>query len=226
MDVIGAGFGRTGTASFKAALEHLGFGPCYHMFEVLSAPERMQDWQHAVDGSNVDWDRVFAGYRATVDWPGAAFWRRLVEHYPQAKVVLSVRDPHRWWESTYNTIYQFAARDTAPPEMPEADWQHFRKTLLPTIHEIIWDGTFGGRFEDEAHAIEVFERHNAEVQREVPADRLLVYEARDGWAPLCEFLGVDVPPEPYPHVNETGSLAATVQRVMSGEGMGLPRRRE
>lgn len=217
MEVIGAGFGRTGTASLKAALEQLGFDPCYHMFEVLAAPERMKDWQHAVEGGDVDWDSVFAGYRATVDWPGAAFWRSLVEYYPQAKVVLSVRDPHRWYASTYNTIYQLAIRETAPPEMDEAQWQQFRDALLPTIREMIWDGTFGARFEDEAHAIDVFERHNAEVRRAVPANRLLVYQAGDGWEPLCDFLGVDMPSEPYPQVNETGALAATVARVMSGE---------
>lgn len=215
MEVIGAGFGRTGTASLKAALERLGYDPCYHMFEVLGAPERMKDWQHALDGGDVDWDGVFAGYRATVDWPGAAFWRRLVEHYPQAKVVLSVRDPHRWYASTYNTIYQLAIRETPPPEMDEMQWRQFRDTLLPTIREMIWDGTFGGRFDDEAHAIDVFERHNAEVRECVPDDRLLVYRTGGGWGPLCDFLGVDVPSQPYPQVNETGSLAATVARVMS-----------
>lgn len=213
LDVIGAGFGRTGTASLKAALERLGFGPCYHMFEVLSAPERMSDWQRAVEG-DVDWDRVFAGYRSTVDWPGAAFWRELVEHYPKAKVVLSVRDPYRWYESTYETIYQFAAQPGPPPDGDAASWQQFRDRMLPTIREIIWDGTFGGRFEEKSHATAVFERHNAEIRDTVPADRLLVHHVAEGWEPLCDFLGVDVPPEPFPHVNERGSLHGTVLRLM------------
>jgi hypothetical protein len=213
LDVIGAGFGRTGTASLKAALERLGFGPCYHMFDVLSAHERMSDWQQAVEG-DADWDDVFAGYRATVDWPGAAFWRELVEHYPKAKVLLSVRDPQRWYESTYETIYQFAARSGPPPDGDTAGWEHFRERMLPTIRDIIWDGTFGGRFDDEAHATAVFERHNAAVRDTVPADRLLVYQVTEGWGPLCEFLGVDVPPEPFPHVNERGTLHGTVQRMM------------
>ncbi len=212
LDVIGAGFGRTGTASLKAALERLGYGPCYHMFEVLTAPERMSDWQRAVEG-DADWDSVFAGYRATVDWPGAAFWRELVEHYPQAKVVLSVRDPHSWYESTYETIYQFATQPAASPD-GDAAGRRFRERMLPTIREIIWDGTFGGRFDDEAHAIAVFEAHNAEVRAAVPADRLLVHHVAQGWEPLCDFLGVDVPPEPFPHVNERDSLPGTVQRLM------------
>lgn len=219
MDVIGVGIGRTGTLSLKAALERLGFGPCYHMFEVFSAPKRMQDWQHAVEGGEVDWDRVFAGYRATVGWPGAVFWRQLVDHYPQAKVVLSVREPRRWYESTYNSVYQFAVRDTAPPGMTEAQWKQYKETLLPTIRAMVWDGTFGGRFEEMEHAIEVFNRHNAEVQRAVPADRLLVYQVRDGWSPLCDFLGADVPPEPFPHVNTSGSVGGTVQQLM-GQAVG------
>lgn len=209
--IIGAGFGRTGTASLKAALEHLGFGPCYHMLEVIAQPERIHDWERALDGEVSDWDSVLGGFQSTVDWPGCAFWRELLDAYPDAKVVLTVRDPQRWYDSTHETIYQFAQN---PPAEAADD---FAATLRPTIMRMIWDGTFGGEFADREHAIDVFERHNAEVQRVVPADRLLVYRVGDGWRPLCDFLGVAVPEERFPHVNDRTAIRELVERV-SAEG--------
>lgn len=210
LDVIGAGFGRTGTASLKAALERLGFGPCYHMFEVIAEPHRIDDWARAVDGEPVRWDDVFQGYRSTVDWPGTAFWRELTEVAPQAKVILTVRDPQRWYDSTYNTIYQLAQGD---PDSAPASVDGNDGSLLPTITRMIWQGTFDGRFADRDHAIEVFERHNAEVQRAVDANRLLVYQVSQGWEPLCRFLDVEVPDEEFPHVNDSASLPELVEQV-------------
>lgn len=206
--IIGAGFGRTGTASIKSALEHLGFGPCYHMFEVIAEPERMQDWARALDGP-VDWDQILGGYQSTVDWPGCTFWRELMAAYPDAKVLLTTRDPERWYDSTYNTIYQFV--QDPPGDADDA----FTTKLRPTIERMIWNGTFDGRFEDRAHAIEVFERHNAEVRAAVPADRLLEYQVGQGWEPLCDFFGVDVPPEDFPHVNDSASIRDLAEQVQA-----------
>ncbi|MCX2730268.1 sulfotransferase family protein [Saccharopolyspora sp. NFXS83] len=206
--IIGAGFGRTGTASIKSALEHLGFGPCYHMFEVIAEPERMQDWARALDGP-VDWDQVLGGYESTVDWPGCTFWRELMAAYPDAKVLLTTRDPERWYDSTYNTIYQFV--QDPPGDADDA----FTTKLRPTIERMIWNGAFGGRFEDRAHAIEVFERHNAEVRAAVPADRLLEYQVGQGWEPLCDFFGVDVPAEDFPHINDSASIRDLAEKVQS-----------
>lgn len=208
LKVIGAGFGRTGTASMKAALEHLGLGPCYHMFEVIAKPERIELWGRAADGEPVDWDDVLDGFQSTVDWPGCSFWRQLVDAHPDAKVVLTVRDPQRWYDSTYNTIYQFV-KDTGSG----ADLDDFSRTMRPNIDKLIWNGTFDGRFEDRDHAIEVFEAHNEQVRQGVPADRLLEFEVSQGWEPLCEFLGVDVPSEEFPHVNDAGSIQALVEQV-------------
>lgn len=208
LKVIGAGFGRTGTASMKAALEHLGLGPCYHMFEVIAKPERIEPWGRAADGEPVDWDDVLDGFQSTVDWPGCSFWRQLVDAHPDAKVVLTVRDPQRWYDSTYNTIYQFV-EDTGSG----ADLDDFSRTMRPNIDKLIWNGTFDGRFEDRDHAIEVFEAHNEQVRQGVPADRLLEFEVSQGWEPLCEFLGVDVPSEEFPHVNDAGSIQALVEQV-------------
>ena len=210
LDVIGAGFGRTGTTSLKVALEYLGFGPCFHMYELLAKPERMRAWSRLAHGERVPWEEAFDGYTSTVDWPGTSYWRELVDACPQAKVILTDRDPERWYESTYNTIYSLAHAE-APPTDSETDAMvaQFR----PVLHRLIWDGEFDGRFADRDHAIEVFERHNAEVERTVPADRLLVFRVSDGWRPLCDFLGVDVPDDDFPHVNDTASMPELMQRI-------------
>ena len=196
LSIIGPGFGRTGTLSLKFALEQLGLGPCYHMMEVFGRAEHVAMWTDAANGRPVDWETVFAGFKATVDWPACAFWRELIVRYPQAKVVLTERDPERWYESAYNTIYQAMIRPM-PVDDPLSQ-QH-----RAMARKIVLENTFGGRFEDRAYAITVFQRHNEAVRREVPAARLLVYEVGAGWEPLCRFLGVPVPSEPFPRVNST-----------------------
>ena len=115
LDVIGAGFGRTGTMSLKVALEELGFGPCYHMSEVFAHPEHVELWRAAAQGKEVDWEQIFGGYRATVDWPACSFYGELMEKYPDAKVILTVRDPQRWYESAYNTIYTMTRTASTSP---------------------------------------------------------------------------------------------------------------
>jgi hypothetical protein len=215
--VIGAGFGRTGTMSLKVALETLGFNPCYHMTEVFAHPKHSGFWVSAWRGEPADWDGVLGGYDAAVDWPACTFYEELMERHPNAKVILSVRDPERWYESVRNTIYELSV------VIPRHPIYRIGYTLVSFFvfrgpgnrnlaDEIIWLGTFDDRFEDKVHAIEVFERHNAEVQRRVPRDRLLVYDVKAGWGPLCEFLGVEEPDEPFPHTND----AAEMQRRLRG----------
>jgi hypothetical protein len=202
MKVIGAGFGRTGTMTLKAALEELGVGPCYHMIEVLwGDTSRLPLWQAAANGEDVDWQAVFAGFEATVDWPGCTFYEPLMEVFPEAKVLLTVRDPDAWYESAKNSIYAslIAGRKgelkggTNTPPSPEA---------FAMISALIWEGTFHGRFEDRAYAIEVFNRHNEDVRRKVPAERLVVHEVKEGWQPLAEMLGVEAPDTPFPRLND------------------------
>jgi hypothetical protein len=208
--VIGAGLGRTGTLSLKSALEELGFGKCYHMTEVLARIDDARVWDAAARGEPVDWDTLFQGYQSTVDWPGCAFYQELLRRYPEAKVVLTVRDPRPWYTSARQTIYhvRHVLPDWARRVFPRI--RHFTRML----DRIIWDGTFQGRFEDESYAIEVFNRHNAEVQRVVPPEQLLVYEVRDGWGPLCAFLGVPAPDgKPFPHLNDTAEFRARTERV-------------
>jgi hypothetical protein len=193
VELIGAGLGRTGTLSLKAALERIGYGPCYHMIEVLTAPERARHWLELREDGSHDWEAIFRGYRATVDWPAAAFWHELVERHPGAKVLLSLRDADRWHESVMNAIYPVMMQ--GPPEGAPRILHDFHAM----VYELIVERTFGGRLADRAHATRVFEAHNRSVIDAVPASRLLVYRPGDGWEPLCRFLDVPVPDEAFPH---------------------------
>jgi hypothetical protein len=194
--VIGAGFGRTGTMSLKIALETLGLKPCYHMTEMVKNPTHPALWAAAGRGEPVDWAALFDRYRATVDWPGSLYYRELMVAYPAAKVILTVRDADTWYDSVANTLYSLK---TATDSQRAA-----RGGREPVLYaNRIWDALFGGRFADREHTIEVYRRHNAEVARTVPADRLLVYQVSEGWPPLCEFLDLPVPPGPFPRVNDT-----------------------
>ena len=201
--VVGAGFGRTGTLSLKGALEHLGFGPCYHMKEVFEHPEFMRFWADAARGEVVDWERVFEGYRAAVDWPAGSYWRELAEFYPDAKVILSVRSPESWIESARATIFSPENRERLAQTFPSGDGA---LDPTPMMRKILVE-TFDGRLDDPAHAMAVFERHNRTVVEAIPAERLLVHEASQGLEPLCAFLGVPVPDVPYLAVNTRGEFA-------------------
>lgn len=190
LQLIGAGFGRTGTESMKRALEQLGLGPCHHMTEVLADPKQRTQWRAAAHGETVDWDEVLAGYRSAVDWPSAFFWRELSAQYPQAKILLTVRDPADWYRSFSNTILA-AIGDRSPDELGP---------------KLIGERVFGGRGADRDHAIAVYERNIAEVQAAFPPDRLLTYHVGDGWEPLCRFLALPVPDTPFPRTNSTAEF--------------------
>lgn len=191
LQIIGAGLGRTGTLTLKTALEQLGFAPCHHMVEVFAHPEQRHFWLRAAKGEQVDWDEMFGGYRASVDWPSAHFYAELAERYPNAKVILTRRDPERWFESMSATILKAmgAHEGAAPDDHP-----------MRFADIIIAEKTFGRDF-SAANVIAAFERHNAGVQRAIPPERLLVFEAAQGWEPLCRFLGVAAPDAPFPRTN-------------------------
>lgn len=201
MRVIGAGWGRTGSTSLKAALEHLGFGPCYHMSEVVANPEHVPLWQETLTGRNTDLGKVFSGYQSTTDLPGSLFWRELAEAYPEAKVILTVRDPERWYESVRRTILSHESRTLIDEVAPGP-----ASVVKLTLERALPEGA-----EDRDTAIRAFERHNQTVRDTVPADRLLVHEIGDGWEPVCDFLGVPVPDEPFPHLNDTASFRAMLE---------------
>jgi hypothetical protein len=196
LQVVGAGFGRTGTNSLKLALEQLGFGPCHHMFEVRDNSDQLPYWSAAARGELPDWDEVFADYRACVDWPSARFWREIAAHYREAKVLLSVRPEERWIKSVHATIYP-AMRDRVKKDPGQLH------DTMDMAYELVVEQTFGGRLDDAEHAMAVFRKHVAEVQRTIAADRLLTYDVAQGWEPLCVFLDVPVPDAPFPHANST-----------------------
>jgi hypothetical protein len=229
--VIGAGFGRTGTLSLREALVRLGFAPCDHMLENFEHPERFALWRDAFArkqaGAPIDWRPLLAGYGAIVDWPGAYFWRELIAAHPEAKVILTVRDPERWYESCLATIFRLRARADA------SVWSRLMVKLVgfikpgmgngfQVIDEVIWNGTFGGRFADREYALRVFDNHIREVQETVPAERLLVFDVKEGWGPLCAFLGVPVPEgEPFPHVNDAADFERRQRKLLQWVVLGL-----
>ena len=189
LSVIGAGYGRTGTMSLKLALEALGVGPCYHMVEVFKNPVAFDWWSDAADDpQHANWARIFEGYNATVDWPNATYYKELADAYPQAKVILTERDPDTWFESTQATI--FAA------DMPKGDEIPFPRMVRKVIYPL-----FDGRMHDKDKLISAFRAHNARVREVIAPERLLVYEVAQGWAPLCDFLDAPVPATPMPKVN-------------------------
>jgi hypothetical protein len=196
LKVIGAGFGRTGTATLQLALQQLGFGPCYHMFEVFKNPLAPGYWEMAADGEPMDWEKVFEGYVSTVDWPSATFYEELANAYPDAKVILSLRDAEAWWRSTQATIFNWDAPGATIPD-------HFLRMVQKVVGAL-----FDQKIHDHDTVVSVYNRHNARVQEVIPADRLLVYDVAQGWGPLCAFLGVSVPDGPMPKVNTTEEFQA------------------
>jgi hypothetical protein len=185
--VVGAGMGRTGTNSLKLALERLLGKPCYHMFECLEHPEHMPIWTRAARGDLPNWDELLAGYGAAVDFPPAAFWPELMRAYPDALILLSVRDSDDWWKSASRTIFPSVL---AMPPGP-----------LREMIDALWSARFTLAIDDEQAATKAFETFNDRVRAGVPPERLLEWRPGDGWEPLCAALELAVPPEPFPHVN-------------------------
>jgi hypothetical protein len=196
LQIIGSGFGRTGTMSLKGALEQLAFGPCHHFDELLSHPEQVHDWQGIVAGRRMNWGDVFAGYRSQVDWPGAHVWRDLAVAYPQAKVIHTVRPEEDWWRSFSQTIAALLISDQQVPPPPP----HIQ-ALTQMATEMIAAQTFGSALTDKGAAIAAYRRRTEEVRAAIAPERLLVFDVAEGWQPLCRFLDVPAPVTPFPHLN-------------------------
>jgi hypothetical protein len=216
LKIIGVGFGRTGTESLYSALNQLGF-PCYHMYEVLdnnANKSHLDFWlrvANSAPGTRHDWDQVFARYTAAVDNPACVVWRELMAEYPDAKVILTLhpRGAEAWYESTLDTIYftqsawQFKVLEAVTP---------FGRKFGAMCRQLIWERGHRGTMEDRAQAIAYYERHIETIKAAVPPDKLLVFSADQGWAPLCKFLGVPAPASAFPNVNSR----AAFQQIKSG----------
>jgi hypothetical protein len=212
LDVIGSGLGRTGTKSLQTALNMLGAGPCHHMIEVFAHPESMALWIEAAAG-RPDWEAIFAGYRSAVDYPTAAYWREIAAFYPKAKVIHSVRDPEAWFRSTQATIFApggGVSQALATGEGPQAA---FFKSFA---------GDFGPHLHDHDFLVDYFRRHTEAVKAAIAPERLLIYEAGQGWEPLCRFLNLPVPAEPYPSENSTQEFIARQAQMAAQAGGAAP----
>jgi hypothetical protein len=213
LQVVGVGFARTGTTSLRSALGILGLGPCYHMLDVLSDPSRVQQWLDIARGAPPNWAQVFEGYRSAVDWPVAAYWRELAEAYPDAKLILTVRDPDTWYDSVRNTIFKqridpphgLARIASRLAEALSPDLRAFLAMTQETIERPLFDARLG----DRAYMTSAFTRHIEQVQATFPAERLLTFRVADGWEPLCAFLGTPIPEQPFPRDNSSADFRRT-----------------
>jgi hypothetical protein len=205
MKLIGAGLPRTGTLSQKVALEILGVGPCYHMVNVLGDLDIAMLWRRALDGE-ADWPEIFDGFESTVDWPGSFFYGELIDVYPDAKVLLSLRDADSWAQSMRDTIWGVLYGDILIRHLSEArmivdpKWRGYIEMMREMWQQ---SGLLQGENTTAESMARAMERYHEQVQRDVPSDRLLVWSVGDGWEPLCEFLEVPVPEMPFPHLNDS-----------------------
>ena len=208
LKIIGAGMGRTGTASLKVALEALGIGHCYHMTEVLKNPECITDWINAAEG-NADWDKIFNEYSATVDNPGCNYWKELADYYPEAKVILTVRDSDKWFESTNETIHsvEFASFIKNSP-------------FGEMVQKTVWD-MMGNRMQDRNHMVDFFNNRTSEIIDYIAPERLLVYQVSEGWEPLCTFLNVPVPDTEFPRINSRDETKEILANLIACSGEQL-----
>jgi hypothetical protein len=216
MQIIGAGMPRTGTLTQKMALEMLGVGPCYHMVNVLADLQQAALWERALAGEQ-PWPEIFDGFEATVDWPGGYFYRELADYYPQAKVLLSVREPQAWEQSMRHTVWAVRHGESLTRLLSSAQaivsprWSAF----LDMIDHLIWEGagTFAAGHSEPSALIERMLRHTEEVKEAIAPERLLVWNPIEGWEPLCEFLEVPAPNVPLPHINDRAEFQ---NRVVDG----------
>lgn len=216
MQVIGAGLGRTGTSSLKFALEMLLQGPCYHMFELWQRPQDVVSWQAAVDGKSVNWQDFLGAWAATVDWPGAPLFDKMSNAFPDALVLLSIREGEEWYQSINSTIFSMMRK--APTGDPNPTGKLVRSEF---------DKWLTLDLDDKAEVIAAYHRHNQRVRSTIAQDRLLVWQPGDGWEPICGALDLPVPDQSFPHANATGNFLDTVQAAQSGRvERGYPARED
>jgi hypothetical protein len=196
LEIIGTGMSRTGTKSTRTALEQLGYGPCHHMMELFANPAQVAIWTEVARCEPVDWEAVFDGYRAQVDFPGGRIWQQTLHACPDARVIHTERPEDEWWASFSKTVLKvWVNHARLTRNMPP----HIRDIFV-ALTPLYIDDTFGG-VPDREMAITAYRRNNRLVRELVPADRLLVFMPSDGWGPLCGFLGVPVPDGLFPRSN-------------------------
>jgi hypothetical protein len=211
LKIVGAGLGRTGTTSLKVALEQLTGGRCYHMFEVFENPDSIPMWHEAARGEDADWDELFAGYDTAVDWPAAAFWPEISAAEPDAFVLLSSRaTAQAWWDSMDRTIIPTLTMDLPP----EAEGMLAHRAMVTELFE----RRFTPAWREPEAAMAAYDRHNERVREEAAPERLIDWQPGDGWEPICSRLGLPVPSEPFPHVNDSAEFQANMAQHVENDG--------
>lgn len=219
--IIGAGFPRTGTTTLKRSLETLGFAHVYHMKELLVNPHKLHYWKTLDESGDTNWEGLYEGYDATVDFPGYPWYKEHMKRYPDARVILTVRDFESWHKSVFKTVWQ-AGPQTAPEKIKML-FKLLTNTRVRNVvkcikffKKIFFAQKMQGKFMDKAFAEKVWLDHIAEVKAYVPKEKLLVYDVRDGWGPLCKFLGAKEPSEPLPHLNKKENFKEMLPELMKG----------
>ena len=221
IQIIGAGFPRTGTTTLKSSLEQLGFRKCYHMKELLVNPDMLPYWLELEKTGRTDWDTLYQGYVGSVDFPCYPFYKAHMDRYPEAKVILTVRPFEAWYNSVYNTIWKAGPQNLSEKLQMMAKMAfnpRLRKVIrcIKFVRRYLWEVQFQGQFEDKAFVEEIFREHIEAVKAYVPADQLLIYDVRDGWEPLCQFLNVPVPSEQLPHLNKKENFKSMLGELVKG----------
>ncbi|MDH3710921.1 MAG: hypothetical protein OER04_13590 [Cyclobacteriaceae bacterium] len=220
--IIGAGLPRTGTNTLKQSLEMLGYSKTYHMKELIVNPEMLPQWLALENGEQPNWDELYDGFEATVDFPAYPWYKEHMKRYPDAKVIMTVRPFEGWYKSIESTIL------TAGPQTPlEKIVMMIKLAFNPRLRKVIqcvklakrmiFQKHLQGKFADKAFAEEIFNKHMEDVKTYVPPEKLLIYDVRDGWGPLCEFLGKPVPEEELPHLNKRENFKSMLKDLMKGE---------
>lgn len=217
--IIGAGFPRTGTTTLKKALELLGYDKTYHFKDLIADPKKLKHWKELEAKGTTNFDQLFDGFQATVDFPGYPYYKILMHKYPDAKMILTTRDVDKWYESTLKTVWK-AGPQTILAKIVLLSKMIFNETLRDTflcikfMRKTYLNKQFNGDFASSDHAKKVFFSHIDDVKKNVPEKQLLIYEVADGWQPLCDFLGVDVPNEPFPHLNKKENFHEMVKTMI------------
>jgi len=212
LKVMGVGFGRTGTKSLQEALEELGFAPCHHMDTVVAnGDEEVKRWEQVANGKTSEVPLILADSLSSCDFPSCVYYKDVLKAYPDCKFVLTVRDPEKWYQSAYDTIYKIIHQ---PFPVPFAmNFVPSQKRLRNVVRKIVWQNIFHDRFLDKEYAIKVYNEYVERVKREIPADRLLIFGVAEGWAPLCKFLNVPIPNKPFPHSNDTAQFSKWIRNT-------------
>ncbi len=220
--IIGAGLPRTGTNTLKHSLEKLGYTKTYHMKELLVHPENLHYWKTLEKTSTTNWEELYNGCQATVDFPAYPWYKEHMKRYPDAKVILTIRPFDKWYDSVHSTIWLAGPKNIFEkivkltkmlfnPRMKRAALcVKFAKRMIFQVH-------FQGKFEDKVFAEKMFNQHIADVKAFVPADKLLILDVSEGWGPLCKFLGVAEPAEPVAHLNKKEDFSEMLKKLAKGE---------